>query len=567
KDEAGRKRLEDIIEKTAEKTKPFFEAQRKLSELLEKLDGSVSEDAIAAARNQVLTERKNLHADENFKGLKLSFAAERETLPPGEHVVTGPDSGRVKVRVDEGSSVSMRHVDAVLARSLENGIKPDELVFSLKSSALGSASKDGTVMIRTRGEDTHFLATFDHESGHLAEFKINPNSPANLKLTEIWKESVKDAGNALHDKAGKMGDKLPPGGVDGLVKEIIDSPVVSGTSGTDKYAKYYASRSELIAEMFALYRHEQRLVASGKEAPSYKDLVRDVVGPKDGSRADVMQHFGKMYEHLRSTMFNDFSNQNAARDRFMAAQTPQDTQGLRTAFGEHGGGSKEFRTAFEDLSKTNTQRAREALVDSIFAREQGLDPASFDPSKLGLEQARKYRMYQQFTKDNYDPTRDSSVPIFSKPSVEKAFRAYKESLPAVEAMAAKRTDGAIKDITRTHLNDFMSKHAPGLKDDVTDAWYMGRDRLDPLGELDGKYESLRAHRMSQDEVVSDLFKAYLHKESMTASGKPSESFENILRQSVGEERAQELKNFTELWKKLDRDVFPAFKRMPSDVVA
>ncbi|MBX9696046.1 MAG: hypothetical protein K2Z81_26905, partial [Cyanobacteria bacterium] len=533
-----------------------MEAQQKLSDLLE--HPGTSEEQIAAARKLVLEERKKLHFDTEFSAMKSAFAAERNTLSPGEHFVAGPDSQRVKVIVTPGSSVSMAQVNAILARVSENGIKPDEIRFSQTHPWLGTASQEGMVIIRTRGEDIHYLPTFNHESGHLLDFKLSRISPEAVRTTEIWKDCVRDAGARLHERAGQLKDRLPEGGAAGLVREIIDSPAFKSPEN-DKLIKYFASQEELFAEMYSLYRHEQRVIAQGKERPSYSDLLKEVTSRIDPRRADIMMHFEKMYDHLRATTFNDFSIQNAARERFLSTNAGADLKELQAAFTTHGGGSREFRETFEKLTRVNAEKARTALVDTIFAREHGLDPATFNPTKLTGEQAREYHRYQAFTRDGYDPRLDSSLPDSARPSVEKAFKAYKNSLAPIEALSARRTDAVLKDITRTHLRDFMAGHARGLREDVSDAWHTGIDRIDPMGDLEHHYEARRAHRLSEDEVMSDLYRAYLRKESLAAKGK-TESFDDLLRHSLGDARAQELANFPELWRKLNKDVFPQFKR-------
>jgi uncharacterized protein YoxC len=558
KDEPSRQRLEQLIKGLSEKAGPLLDAQENLSRLNRPEGGSDFE--VALANQRVHEEMNKLQQDAQFRNLKLEFAVLRDTLPPGEHFVTGPDGRRVKVRVAPGGSATMEQVNAVLARTVENGIRPNEIEFNVRHYARGSANFMGTVTIRGRGSDQHYLTTFDHESGHLHDFTIDSDSPSGKRITDSWHECLRKAGQALYEKAVALGDTVPDGGVDALVEDLSRTH----QAGTSDRLKYYASRRELMAEMFAVYMHEQRLRAAGETVPSYQQLLTDVVG-RDPHRAEVMRHFEQMYDTLRGGVFSDFATQRIAKNRFMTSQnTPEYIAAaaeLRKAFVEQGGGSAEFRTAFEKLQQASRDQARQAVIDAIFARRHGL-ALDFNPRTLNGELASRYALYQRLTRDNYDPATDTTLSDTDRRVISGAHLRYKDSIAAIEALSTRRTDASLKDITRAHLNDFLTRHAPGLRQDIENRRLLGIDRVDPNGTLGQAFETARAHRLSSDEILADMYKVWLRKESLASRGQPAETFENLLKNTLGEDRAHELKSFPELWRKLNRDVFPAFKRMP-----
>ncbi len=559
KDQPGRRRLEQLIDRLAEKAGPLMDAQDTLARVMRPGEGTEYE--VALANQRVQDEMKKLHQDVQFKNLKLEFAVIRDTLPPGEHFVTAPDGSRIKVRVAPGGSATMEQVDAVLARTVENGIRPNEIEFDIHHYARGSANFIGRITIRGRGKDQHhYLTTYDHESGHLYDFSLNSDSPLNKQVTDVWQECTRRAGRALYDKAREFGDAVPDGGVDALVQEMNRTM----QTGPSNRLRYYACRAELMAEMFAVYMHEQRLRAAGERVPSYQEMLTDVVVPRDTDRADVMRHFEQMYDTLRSSIFSDFATQRFAKTRFMDSQNTPDhvaaTAQLRKAFVDHGGGSPEFRTAFENLQQASRTHAREAVVDAIFARRHGLE-LNFNPENLSADLARRHALYRRLTQDNYNPSADATLSESDKRVISGAYLRYRENIGAMESLSTKRTDSSLRDIT-THLNEFMTRHAPGLRQDVENRRLLGIDRVDPNGTLGQPFDTPRNHRMSTDELLADLYKVWLRRESLAAQNKPQETFENLLKNTLGENRAHELKSFPELWRKLQRDVFPAFRRMP-----
>lgn len=440
----GGRNLELLIEKIHAKISPLSQAQERLADPRRTVAGTTAGEAvIEAARQYAIGEAIKLYGDSEFRLLKLAFAAERNVLPPGQNYVKTADGARIKVVVKEGTHVTLSCVDALVARVAENGVVPTVLEFDLLHGWLGSATESGKITIRTRAEDVNYMFTFDHESGHVYDFALDQKSPDYHNFIEEWKSIVRMNGDVLFEQAGMGGDKRPAGGRDEFIKNIIDNPRFLGDS--DGHAiSYYASSSELIGEMFALYMHEQRLRAAGRKVPGYWILLSGVVSPRDQRRAEVMFNFPELYHHLKQTLFFKFSAQRAARARMLVPHAKGESPAalLTKMFTEHGGNSREFRTTYEMLQNESIMKAREALADSMFALNHGINPEGFDAKKLSAQNAQTYENYRRFVQTDYQAHLDKSIPSGQREQIERAHRLFNETVVDLES----RTNVVLRDL-------------------------------------------------------------------------------------------------------------------------
>jgi hypothetical protein len=559
---SAREKLLSVVGSAAKKVEPLLIAIEKYQqELAKRTDSKISEQERKAYLD-ILEATRNLHGDSDLKSLKLAFAAERDYLPPGSYRMPTFEGRRVLVTVEPGNGVMRDKIDQVLNRIEQIGVIPKELVFTNRLDLLGGANSDGQVLVRASEADYLFLAVVDHESGHLHEYSLDFNSAAYKNVDKVYRNCLKSAAKDIHDKAIQLKDDIP-GSPDQLIDSILKNPNALPEKG--KLTAYFAGRNEMMAEMFAMYLYEQR--CRGGTRPTFEEVLRNCVANKDVNRAQIMRHFKPMYEHLRSTMFEKFGTDRDTSWRFKGAlMEPAHNEcrrDLHQAFAQHGAASLEVRAKFGVLNEKCIESAKEALIDTLFAREHNLDIATFHHMRLDAELFRKYREYKEFAKPEYSPPADHPGSSSFARAVRAAHKLYLENVGQAETLGKNRATSELRDITKAHLSDFIEHFAPGLSGEVQSKWLLGMDRHDSNGHLADPSFTRIAHSFSPEEVTADLFRLYLEKQRASSQvyGKP---FVDQLRMCFGEKRAKQLSNFPELSRKLERDVFPYFERVPSE---
>lgn len=263
--------------------------------------------------------------------LKTAFADASGMLVPGRTYFLKSASGKevaVEVKggtmVEKGGVVELNAISKADAQSVldhiqkTTGIQADKIEF-VSSSSLGydGAQLVGTWDIRLNFDNgaKQLRLVYDHERGHLFDEKVLQKDPAAAEmLDKAWMQSLEQ--NGLKETLAMLqGLDLSSAEQRAAYAEfeqkLLANPDFTSTVISPSGAEYYASRSELFAEIVMLHLVNERAKASGGKLLTFKELVAGYVN--DPSRAAVMIHFEAMFNTVEQLAFGaDSSFEQAA---------------------------------------------------------------------------------------------------------------------------------------------------------------------------------------------------------------------------------------------------------------
>ncbi len=443
-----RAKMTNILELLTEKAGPLIEAQNNLATLESK---RFNTERINEATTKVQEALHQLYKDKDVNTLRFSYGILRDSLSSGEYYFKGPNGDRVKVIVPAGTTVPADMIESILQRVHENDQKPDILILDARSNYFHGTHYKGIITLRVRGDDVHYLATYDHESGHLFEMRLDHELPAYKKFVELWENSVRNRAAILrnlvfHFEYNSRGSnrllKFGELSNNEFAEKIIalnNEPYRIG-----RQTQYLASSRELMAEMFGVYKALQRMRAEGRDL-TYQQAIDTFVKPRDADRAEVMQLFANIYNHLESTLFRDMSIQQATRERYFSLATrdiSKNRKALMSALTDHGEESEQFRGERKRIECEDKQIAKIALADTLFAIRHKIDPRLFNPTELTSELKVEHSKYRNFAIETKPGEIESG-------SLKTDCDLFTANVVSVESLSKKRTATVAKEVVRT----------------------------------------------------------------------------------------------------------------------
>jgi len=304
----------------------------------------------AKVEEDLIRTQRQVEGSDRHKSLVLALSVAQGVFPTGEYQLRVPGQAKTVLltvgymqplpgakgnpRHPSDTDVPIKHVNELLKLVESVGVVPESICI-MHREGLGW---DGSLW--TRGQfyqiNVNTATTqplrfiYNHESGHLFDYTrfqklasadlqsaVLDAYKAGLETGKPAKSAAKAAEVDYNESFRAEFDKymLDPANrsfqffrVNGVVTaDALQQPATR--------AKYYASRNELIAEMFKMYQEQKSITGSGGKPLTYDQLLDCCVKPRFPFRANVMRGFGKMYDVLATEVFPTVEpvNSNAAK--------------------------------------------------------------------------------------------------------------------------------------------------------------------------------------------------------------------------------------------------------------
>ncbi len=403
---------------------------------------------------------------------KIAFAEHTNTFPPGEVMLRDPQGfndqlNGLKLIVEGPEPVPRKLVDDVLEAIKRDGLRPEVVRIRNSNSdgAEGSLCEKTFEIFVGKSNDAHLV--YLHEAGHLLDFKhLMPSGMHQTWIHNTWVDCLTSGTDLTSLKDPAKGNKwvdqvlrdtkhpchaiLKNLGEDAhlqkeglskkdlinahreLLVELLQRPNFKGVPRDNKdVAVYNHSRSEVVAEMYKLYREKITMNASEMK-PTFHELIEQFTS--DPTRKAALKHFERMFELLSREVFPQQLVTERATLKLMDIQA----EAMQKLAQTHGVGTKEFKEGARKLLQDSNANIPDCVVKALLDQirtEHADNPDIVQKMKKHIHKIKEPGY-------NIDADQTLTATVRGKMRVQQ--RLFDQIRPKVEAHNKARTDNIQK---------------------------------------------------------------------------------------------------------------------------
>ncbi|MBX9668376.1 MAG: hypothetical protein K2X93_12190 [Candidatus Obscuribacterales bacterium] len=403
---------------------------------------------------------------------KIAFAEHTHTFPPGEVMLRDPQGfndqlNGLKLIVEGPEAVPQKLVDDVLEAIKRDGLRPELVrIRNTDRDGIAGSMDDKTFEIFV-GKSNEAPLVYLHESGHLLDFKhimpsgmhqtwvhntwvdclTNGTDLTNLKdpaKGNNWVEQVlSDTHHPCHAILKNLGEyaDLQKMGLSKkdlidahreLLVELLQRPDFKGVPRNIRdIAVYNHSRSEVVAEMYKLYREKITMNASEMK-PTFQELIEQFTSCP--TRKAALQHFERMFELLSREVFPQQLVTQRATLKLMDIQA----EAMQKLAQTHGVGTKEFKESARKLLQDSHANIPDCVVKALLDQ---LRTEHADNPDI-VQQMKKH--IHKIKEPGYNIDADKTLTDTVRYKMRVQQRLFDQIRPKVEAHNKARTDNIQK---------------------------------------------------------------------------------------------------------------------------